>query len=60
MTLLEQVNREEPELRQEAIIRAQAYLRKRAEEKIMAIYKADTVAIGVGLVLLAVLVWFAL
>ena len=62
MTLSEQITAREPELRRQAITRAQAYLlRKRAEEKIIAVYrKADILAAGVCLALLATLVWLVI
>ena len=61
MTLSEQITEREPEFRRQDIIRAQAYLRKRAEEKIIAVYrKADILAAGVCLALLATLVWLVI
>ena len=58
MALSEQITEREPELRRQAITRAQAYLRKRAEEKIIKLYKGiDILAAGTCLALLAVLVW---
>ena len=61
MTLSDQITEREPELRRQAITKAQAYLRKRAEEKIVAVYrKADILAASVCLALLATLVWLVI